>query len=739
MTKKFLSIAAACLLTFGAFAQNSTGRNCGSTHMQDELIKSDPSLRLRMEQIEQQTKAYELQSAANKSAVTVTIPVVFHVLYNTNNATQNVSDARLIEQINVLNKDFSHTNADANNAPAVFKALAANTNIQFCIAVRDPNGAATTGIIRKFTNVANATFPYPSNDMKSNATGGDDPWPAASYLNIWICGISNGILGFAYLPPAPANIDGVVLLNTTVGGPAAPGTLAPYNLGRTATHEVGHYLNMNHIWGDANCGNDQVADTPTQQTSNFGCPSFPHVTCSNGPNGDMFMNFMDYVDDNCMNLFSAGQSTRMNALFATGGARVGLVTSQGCVPVGGSCGTPASQQVNAISQTDAAFYWAAVVGATSYEFQYRVTGTTTWTTVTTTTNNYGAVGLGLFTPSTTYDYRVRAICSGVAGTYTAIANFTTLAATGCGKPTNLAALNIQQTTAAINWFAVAGATKYRVQYRVNGTTTWTSVNATTSPKVISGLLAGTVYQCRVRATCGTTNSSWTSIINFTTLSASGCNGVDNYEPNNTKATATPIAINFDAYPLISSTTDLDFLSFSTTNAAPKLKVTVDGLPADYDVKLYDASGAQIANSSLAGLASEQIIYNTQSVGSSYKIQVFGYNGAFNATSCYHVRISTSATAFREESIISSDEKSSVSVFPNPSHGNLTITLESDNDQSTTINIVDLTGRNVMQLVKDVTDGTNTIDVDLHGLSDGIYFVKVNTNGDLSSHKIIVKK
>ena len=265
MTKKFLSLAVACLLSFGAFAQVHNGRNCGATLMQDELVKSDPSLRLRMDQIEQQTKAYELLSAANKVAVTVTIPVVFHVLYNVNNTTQNVSDARLIEQINVLNKDFSHTNADANNAPAVYQALAANTNIQFCLAVRNPLGATTDGIIRKFTSVANATFPYPSNDMKSNGTNGDDPWPAASYLNIWVCGISNGILGFAYLPPAPANIDGVVLLNTTVGGPAAPGTFVPYNLGRTATHEVGHYLNMNHIWGNANCGNYQVADTPTQQ------------------------------------------------------------------------------------------------------------------------------------------------------------------------------------------------------------------------------------------------------------------------------------------------------------------------------------------------------------------------------------------------------------------------------------------------------------------------------------------
>ncbi len=128
---------------------------------------------------------------------------------------------------------------------------------------------------------------------------------SSSYLNIWVGNLGGGLLGYAQFPGGAAATDGVVLLNGTVGGPGALGTAAPYNRGRTATHEIGHWLNLRHIWGDSNCGNDFVADTPTQQAAlNFGCPSFPQISCSNGPNGEMYMNYMDYTDDACMYMFS---------------------------------------------------------------------------------------------------------------------------------------------------------------------------------------------------------------------------------------------------------------------------------------------------------------------------------------------------------------------------------------------------------------------------------------------------
>src|SRR5207253_634101 len=120
----------------------------------------------------------------------------------------------------------------------------------------------------------------------------------------------------AQFPGGPASTDGVVVLYSSVGSIASPGTELHYNLGRSATHEIGHWLNLFHIWGDDNgsCnGSDQVSDTPNQGNNNFGCPSFPHTdNCASG-NGVMFMNYMDYTDDDCMNMFTAGQKDRMQA------------------------------------------------------------------------------------------------------------------------------------------------------------------------------------------------------------------------------------------------------------------------------------------------------------------------------------------------------------------------------------------------------------------------------------------
>ncbi|UOQ72750.1 M43 family zinc metalloprotease [Hymenobacter cellulosilyticus] len=204
----------------------------------------------------------------------------------------------------------------------MFAGLAANTNVQFVLAKRTPTGAATTGIVRKQTKVSS----WSTNDaVKSSKRGGDDAWDATKYLNLWVCNLGQGLLGYAQFPGGSPATDGVVVLYSSLPG----GTAKPYDKGRTATHEVGHWLNLRHIWGDASCGNDLVSDTPTQQTANYGCPAFPHVTCNN--QGDMSMNYMDYTDDACMYMFSTGQASRMNALFAAGGARAGLVTSQGGV------------------------------------------------------------------------------------------------------------------------------------------------------------------------------------------------------------------------------------------------------------------------------------------------------------------------------------------------------------------------------------------------------------------------
>ncbi len=400
----------------------SAQRNCGAMeHLQQMML--DPQVVQNREAIEAHTQQFVSEYNPETGRAVVTIPVVVHVVYNT--SAQNISDAQIQSQLTVLNNDFRKLNADWTSTPSAFQGLVADAEVQFCLAQRDPSGNATTGIIRKSTTVTS----FSTNDaVKYSAQGGDNAWPSSSYLNLWVCNISGGILGYAQFPGGASATDGVVINLTAFGtnGTAA----APYNKGRTATHEVGHWLNLYHIWGDdgtACTGSDNVSDTPNQADENYGCPAFPTVSCSNGPNGDMFMNYMDYTDDACMYMFTAGQKARMQALFASGGARASLLSSLGCqAPVAAACGAVNSLSASSITQTSATISWAAVSGATSYDVQYKTSTSSTWTTTSTTGTSLNLSGL---TAGTTYNYQVRSVCAAGTGNYSA-STFTTTAATG---------------------------------------------------------------------------------------------------------------------------------------------------------------------------------------------------------------------------------------------------------------------------------------------------------------------
>ena len=290
-------------------------------HLEMEFQK-DPKRAQKMQQIERHTQKF-LENAENRAVNgVITIPVVVHIVYN--NSTENISDAQIQTQIDVLNEDFRRLNSDADNT----WSQAADVEIEFCMATVDPNGNATNGITRTQTSVT----AFSTNDnMKFNSSGGKDAWPAGDYLNMWVCDISGGILGYAQFPGGSPATDGVVM-DYQYFGTIGTAT-APFDLGRTATHEVGHWLNLRHIWGDGGCSvDDFVGDTPTSDAANYGCAT-GHVSCSST---DMVQNYMDYSDDACMNLFTQGQKTRMRALFDNGGARESLLNSGAC----GSAPTP---------------------------------------------------------------------------------------------------------------------------------------------------------------------------------------------------------------------------------------------------------------------------------------------------------------------------------------------------------------------------------------------------------------
>ncbi|MBN8682263.1 MAG: T9SS type A sorting domain-containing protein [Chitinophagales bacterium] len=412
------------VLSLGSlFAQ----RVCPSHDILHQQMQENPFMQEVRDQIEQQTRDFIQNSGNTQNRVVVTIPVVVNVVWNT--TAENVSDAQIQSQLDVLNADFRRLNADASNTPAAFQGISVDCEVNFCLATQDPTGAATTGIRRRQTTVT----AFGTNDaVKYTAQGGLDIWDRSKYLNIWVCDISGGILGYAQFPGGPAATDGVVIDYQYFG---TTGTAtAPFNLGRTATHEVGHWLNLYHIWGDDNTsctGSDQVADTPNQADENYGCPVFPQVSCSNGPNGDMFMNYMDYTDDACMNAFTAGQKSRAQALFVSGGARASLLTSPGCQPPsgGGGCAVPSGLSATGITQTAATLSWGAVSGATAYNLQWKLSSSSTWTTVSNLTGtSYSLSGL---TANTTYNYQVQTVCGATSSSYSAAASFTTQSSSSC--------------------------------------------------------------------------------------------------------------------------------------------------------------------------------------------------------------------------------------------------------------------------------------------------------------------
>ena len=321
--KIYLSIIILCLYSESILSQT---RNCGTMEHLEVLKSHDPILEKTMQKNENslQQKIHN-QSKSFFSSV-LTIPVVVHIIYQ--NSSQNISNAQILSQIDILNEDFRKNNSDASSVPSAFVGIAADSEIEFCLAVRDPIGNVTNGITR--TSTTNSSFSgYTS--MKYSSSGGQDAWNTSNYLNIWVCNLASGLLGFATFPGSNSNIDGVVCDYAYFGN---TGTATyPYHLGRTATHEVGHWLNLYHIWGDSYCGNDYVSDTPKHEESNYGCPSFPHASsCSGtGSNGEMFMNYMDYTNDACMYMFSTGQKNRMRATLT--GTRSSLLSSNGCTAV----------------------------------------------------------------------------------------------------------------------------------------------------------------------------------------------------------------------------------------------------------------------------------------------------------------------------------------------------------------------------------------------------------------------
>lgn len=637
------------MLAAATLSAQQNYHRCATMEYLEAQLKADPALAARMQEIEQHTQHF-IEHHTDAARAVITIPVVIHVVYNT--SAQNISDAQIHAQIAQLNADFARLNSDAGNTPSAFAGLAANTNIQFCLATRDPNGNATTGIIRKQTSVTSFSS---NNAVKYSSQGGSDAWPASSYLNIWSCNLGGGLLGYAQFPGGAASTDGVVLLYSSIGSLAQPGTASPYHYGRTATHEVGHWLNLRHIWGDDNTactGSDQVNDTPNQAGYTSGCPSFPKTdACSPSSPGIMFMNYMDYSYDACMNMFTQGQSARMNALFATGGARVSLLTSNGCN--------------TAIPIT-------------------------------------------------------------------------------CAAPSGLVTSNITTTSANVSWNAVSGAVNYNIQFRAVGSSTWTNSNVASTAATLSGLSPATAYEWRVQTVCASETSVVSSSVTFITLSTSTC--TDNYETNNTSGTAKNAPLNSNFNGLISPSGDVDWFKITTTSSAPKLKVDLTTLPADYDMVLYSSNATKVlASSTNGGTANETIKYNSTKAAT-YYLKVYGYKGASNSTSCYTLRVNTSSSNFRiiddsaeDAAIESVIAEPALKLYPNPASDKLTVEYLNSISGVVNFRVYSLSGKLIFTNTAEAQAGFNTYQLNIADLSRGVYVLEINSGSEIQRQKFSIEQ
>jgi hypothetical protein len=283
-------------------------RSCGTMAVHMMLLEEYPSFRARQFKLEQETAKRRAAPSSLAKVKIAKIKVVVNVVFNT--SEQNISDAQVKSQIAALNRDFGAKNPDKSKVPAPWQGLVTDAKIQFTL----DRITRTQTAVQTFTQ---------DNGVKKPTKGGIAPFQPQKFLNFWVCPLGGGLLGYAQFPGGPPATDGVVINYKAFG---TSGTAqSPFNLGRTATHEVGHYFNLRHIWGDTeDCsGTDNVADTPNCAGPNFEKPTFPLVTCNNGPHGDMFVNYMDYVDDDTMFMFTAQQVMRMRT--ALEGARSGLI------------------------------------------------------------------------------------------------------------------------------------------------------------------------------------------------------------------------------------------------------------------------------------------------------------------------------------------------------------------------------------------------------------------------------
>jgi hypothetical protein len=397
-----------------------------------------------------------------------------------------------------------------------------------------------------------------------------------------------------------------------------------------------------------------------------------------------------------------------------------------------ACGDPTGLTAGSITNTSAIVSWAAVASALSYDVDYKLNTATTWTNIATGTTATSANIAGL-TQGTLYNWRVRATCSAGSGNYVA-AQFTTSAP--CGTPATLASSAITSSSATVSWGAVSGAISYAVDYKLNTSATWTTATASTASTSvsISGLTASSLYDWRVSATCASGTSAFATA-QFTTTAVSTCPGALDVSTNNTTAGAATIPFNTNVFGTINVGSDVDHYKFVITTGGT-ITLTLTTLPANYQLRLVNSAGSILQTSNNSGTNNETIT-RTVTAGT-YYARVYPQNSSqFNAANCYTLRVQLGTASRNDGGLAIAAGK--LSVYPNPVGDIATLAFNATANGTAIMIVSDQTGAIVSKQTIAVVQGDNLSQLDVSKLSNGIYFVKIQTNEKVEVARIVVAK
>ncbi len=732
MKKTLLTLATAFCCSLAVLAQAPPQRTCGTIEHHEYLKQTRPNYQQDLNQYNQMIDQYLANQAISKTAVvTVTIPVVVHVVYQ--NATENISNAQAISQVQVLNDDFAKLNADAIKVTQpTFSTVASGAQIRFCLAQRDPLGNATTGVVHYSTTVS--TFGTNDN-VKNSATGGATAWDVTKYVNIWVCDMGTSLLGYGEFPTGSLSNTWGLVLNyryTGSGGSAQ----APFNLGRTGTHEFGHCFNLFHIWGDDNgacSGSDQCADTPNQANASGG--TFPQGSiqtdaCATASPGYMWMNYMDYTDDNAMYMFTAGQVARMEAVVNTAPWNI-LASSNGCspvtaldasilniiAPVNGSstCNNSVTPKITLNNAGSTAITSATIL----YRMDALATQTLNWT---------GSLASATSTVLTLNTY---------SGLSNAAHTFSATVINPNGTADAISANNSLTSTFTVI-SAPAGAALPFVE-RFDGVTFPPTGWVETNTNVLDAAY------------------SWTRLANTTGIpvvpTTTACAKMDNFAGNidivgQKDALRTPALSLSSANSSVRVVFDRSHRSYSNTDI-DSLNIYISIDCGGTWTRLYTKGGTQLATvtgtlttaytpTSNAQWARDSVSLSAYVGQPSVYLKFESRSGWGNNLYLDNINVSNLTTAG-----IESIEQSLaiLDVFPNPNAGVFSVNISNVNkDANVTINVLNAMGQAMSSPLNFKGSANGVHSVNLSHLSNGVYFITIQSDSDkLVTKKMVINK